>query len=494
MFSSSFILSPSRLIGIGLLLAAAAARCAEIQVNAVTEQDQERQQVAQLASGNLVIVWESEADGNADIFFRLYDTEGNVLTPQWQAHDRNEQDQSHPAVAALPNGNFVIAWSGRNLDGDSYGVGFRLFDAKGGEQGREVQANALTKGPQFKPQVAALNEREFVVVFSAQDGGGNQDVYFRRFDFRGAAVDPTEIAANTLGADPVTFGDQGAPRVAVLKDGGFVIVYEDRASDDLYAVRFDASATALRAPGEAGDNRQFRVNHSTPFQQTSPSIAALGNGGFVIAFNTETNGTAPSRRVLARPFDRDGIGGKEFQIGTLSDRWQNPFVIGLPTGDFVVAWQAINQGLDAGNNQWSVWAQRFSIDGSPRIAPFQVNESDKDSQNRISLAPFNDSGYAAVWQSFNQDHSRYGVFARLFLPNNEVPGRLAITRWGSLSNREFLVSFVGQAGRPHELQAASGSNLTVWTTIYSTNTPTGAFDYLAQGSDVAHRFFRVWSP
>ena len=93
-----------------------------------------------------------------------------------------------------------------------------------------------------------------------------------------------------------------------------------------------------------------------------------------------------------------------------------------------------------------------------------------------------------AWKSFLQDTSGWGVFARAFLPNNEVPGYLTITSFPVTQN--VLVNFVGQAGRQHQLQRST--NLISWTAILTTNSASGTFQYSEQTTN-SPRFFRVQS-
>jgi len=462
----------------------------DFPINFTTAQDQEHQGVAQFGNGSLVFVFEDESIANNQILLRRFDTHLFPLSGEERVNLLTTGECITPVVATLRDGGFVVAYAIRNLDADSYAIAFRRFDAAAQPLDTvDVRANTITNTAQLHPQIAASTNGGFVVTWVGSSGLNGQDVFYRRFAADGTALDDIELVANALGNDAVAGGDQGRQSVTTLKDGSFVIVYEDRASDDLYGVRIGHNGFPINAPNEPSGNFQFQINSFTAFEQTAPVIAALTNGGFVVTYNTETNGTAASRRVLGRIFGANGVGGTEFLIGSHTERWQDGRVIGLPSGDFVVTWQALGEGVDTPPSTWSVFEQRFSPAGVPRFTPFMVNTYNTNDQNMASLASFNNSGYVIAWKSFGQDTSRDGVFARAFLPNNEIPGALSIRAFPQ--SNSVAVNFAGQAGRPHQLLRSS--NLTTWTGVLTTNSATGVFEYHQPYSGSPRFFFRVQS-
>ena len=483
---------PLVILALGFLACSARAG-SEILINQTTVLDQERPVLAQLTNGTVVAAWESETGAVSSIWFRHFPAMGAIFGTEQLVFQAAGQDQSSPSLAALSDGRFVIGWSRRNGDDSDYSVAIRRYEANGiPMSGTPEQANVLTNGPQFQPQLAALPGAQFVAVWVAQTNGTDQDVFFRRFSVATGAVDPVEVPANRLGIASVGAGEQGSPRVAALRDGGFVIVYEDRETARIFGVRFNAAGAAVDVPGAAGGTKQFLISTNTAFECSDPAVGALTNGGFVVAMTAAASNATTNRLVKARVFSSAGVGGAEFTIGSHAGRWEEPKVVGLPNGEFAVAWQATGEGVDAASGAWSVWAQRFNAAGTPRLAPFMVNQFNTNQQRRVALAPLSNSGYASAWQSFSQDGDRYGVVARAFDPDNEIPGQLFLTRTGTPAQRQFNLNFIGMPGRTHLLQASS--NLTSWATVLTTNPPAGTFSYPENGSNVLNRAFRVQTP
>jgi len=475
---------------LGVWLAQGASGAGDTQINSTQSQDQEHGGVAQLANGTLVFVYEDESSGtNSQILTRRFNPNLVPVGPETRVNVSTNEERSEPVVAALTGGRFVVAYTAANLDGDNYAVAFRRYDANGSAlDTADVQANSLISGAQFHPQMAALTNGGFVLVWTGQSLT-NQNVFYRRFDVNGSALEPNDVLANGLGNQSVTSGDQGDPAVAVLKDGSFVICYSDRSGGDVYGVRIGSDGTAFDAPGGLAGQKQFRINGATVFDQTSPAISALTNGGFVVTYSSETNGTAASRRVLGRTFSAAGVGGSENQLGAHANRWQAARLSTLANGDFVAAWQAYGEGVNADTNSWAIFAQRFSSDGTPRFLPLRVNMVNTNDQDRPFLTFLQDGNYVIAWESFGQDSSRSGIFAQTMLLNQELlPGVLTILP--SVPSGGAKITFNGPAGRWYQLQGAV--NLPVWSGLLTTNPPSGAFEFQVPTS-LSSQVFRVQS-
>ncbi|HTI72651.1 MAG TPA: hypothetical protein VMF06_21930 [Candidatus Limnocylindria bacterium] len=460
----------------------------EFGVNQTSQLDQRRSAIASLADGSIAVTWENRSTGTSSIWWRHFSADGTPISDEKEVFEAEGSDQSDPVIAGLSDGGFVVAWSRQGGDSDGYAVAFQRFDAAGQPASETPrQANVTEAGPQFHPQVASLVNGGFVLVWVAQNTDQDQDVFYRRVAGDGTFVDPAEIAANSLGSNSVTEGEQGAPRVAGMADGGYVVAYEDRETDRVLGVRFDASGNAMAPANSPEGARQFVVGQSTDFSYSDPAVAGLSTGGFAIAMTVERPGVPESRRVKARAYG-DSV-GDEFVAGSHTGRWERPSMTALPGGDFLIAWQAVDEGEDSGLGSFSLWVQRFGPDGTARNPAMMLNQYNQSEQRWVTLAPVTGGGFGAAWQSFGEDGDGYGVYGRVFPGDPAIPGKLYITRSGGLGQIQFNISFIGMAGRTHELQ--STSDFSEWNTVYTTTPVDGKFDYTENGADVAYRFFRV---
>ena len=282
--------------------------------------------------------------------------------------------------------------------------------------GPEIQANTYTTGDQaaWRQAVDTDAAGNFVVcwVSSLQDGSGT-GVYARRF-----AVDGTprgdEFRVNT-----VTIREQRAPAVAVDADGDFVITWQSQQdplekgektpSYGIYAQRYDVDGQRLGG--------EFRVNTTTAYAQTNPRVASDDAGNFVVTWESDMQDPKGIGReytnygVYAQRYSAAGqkLGG-EFRVNThtAQDQWGAAVAMN-GAGEFVVAWQSIDQD----GSLWGIYAQRFSGAGSAVGGEFRVNTTTPGAQTSAAVAIAPGGDFAVGWQSTLDDP--YGnSFARLF--------------------------------------------------------------------------------
>jgi hypothetical protein len=282
-----------------------------------------------------------------------------AVGPEFQVNSFTPGDQttySDRAVATDANGNFAVTWRSYNQDGSGWGVYAQRYNAAGAAQGGEFRVNTVTAGDQSRPVIAMDSAGDFIVAWTStgQDGSG----------------------------------------------------------DGIYAQRFHADGSRIGV--------ELRANTSTAGNQWDPSVAMDGGGNFVIAWtsNGQDPRSVPNKKdsvsdgVYAQRFNADGtrIGG-EFRVNTyFADSQQNPAVATDPAGDFVVAWQSLGQDGD----NWGVYAQRYNAAGSPQGGEFRLNAYTTSSQLGPVVSMDGLGNFVAVWESFGQDGSMYGVFARRF--------------------------------------------------------------------------------
>jgi hypothetical protein len=75
--------------------------------------------------------------------------------------------QYTPVVAALPSGGFVMAWgddSGMGGDAEASSIKAQVFDADGNKLGGEILVNTAPAQGQYAPAIAALPDGGFVVT------------------------------------------------------------------------------------------------------------------------------------------------------------------------------------------------------------------------------------------------------------------------------------------------------------------------------------------
>src|SRR4051794_11476122 len=88
---------------------------------------------------------------------------------------------------------------------------------------------------------------------------------------------------------------------------------------------------------------EFLVNIATASNQVEPTVTALTDGRFVVAWSdfSQTDGDTSGWAVRAQVFNADGTpSGTEFLVNTATPSYQfEPTITALAGGRFVVAWR-----------------------------------------------------------------------------------------------------------------------------------------------------------
>jgi hypothetical protein len=377
----------------------------EFQVNTYQSDGQEFSAVAPLANGGFVVVWRSAENGYSyGIFGQVYDAAGSRVGAEFEVNKYRLSQHYAPSVAGLVDGGFVITWTSRERDGfwdDAYG---RRYNADGTPKGGEFRINAPTYGYQRFPSIAGLADGGFVVVWFSSEGtlrpsimgqrfrstgaraGASfkvatalQDefgysppfvgklanggfvvtwnsktsklfgVYARRYDATGAPAGPTLTIAAISTRQSRGLTD---PQIAGLKNGSFVVVWNDFNNTQVKAGTFGQRYT----PRGAAFNAKFKIN-TTPRSHHS-AVSALADGGFVVTFVAETENYRPG--LFGQRYTANGSrSGAQFGVRTPQPGagQPDPSVAGLPNGGFVVTWtdrEPVFENFDG------IYGQRFN--------------------------------------------------------------------------------------------------------------------------------------
>ena len=403
---------------------------AEFQINTTTANAQEAPSIAALADGGYVVAWQSDGqDGDrGGIYAQRYDSTGSAVGTEFQVNTTATDEQVAPDITALADGGFVVIWQSKNQDGDNSGVYAQRYDSAGNSVGSEFQVNTATANAQEAPSITALADGGFVVTWESKDQDGNNwGVYAQRYDSAGSAVG-SEFQVNSW-----TFNEQRSPEIAGLADGGFVVTWQSKDQDfsnwGVFAQRYDAAGAAVGS--------EFLVNTSWSGEQKEPSIAALDDGGFVVVWQSKDQ-DGDNWGVYAQRYDAAGNRVEfEFQVNQETTNQQSdPSVSTLPDGSFIVTWQSKEQDGD----NWGIYGRRFSADGDALGDEFQINSTSTDRQESVETAALGDGGLAVAWQSMGQDGDDLGVFGHRY--DNETA---SVTVNPPTSAAESMLDFGGSS-------------------------------------------------
>lgn len=378
-------------------------------------------------------------------------------------------DQVFPDAAVTPSGGFVV-WQDNITDGNGWGVSARRLDSTLSGTLSTFRVNVQGTNNQENPRVALLKNGGAAFVWQ---GGkpSSQHIYARFLTPTNTFLTTTDLVVNTF-----TNHFQINPAVAVLNNSNVVVVwasFDQAGSNSLLDVYGQVLTPAGKKVGG-----EFSINQFTAYNQRSPAVAALKNGGFVVtwvseqeraAFNLSgidnTNGSSPavigspSVDVYARFYNSNGVAiSNEFLVNTDNNPCSNPNVAVAADGNFMVTWAA----RDTSNltNGWDVYARAFSSAGVGG-ATVQVNSFLYGDQYAPRISAIG-GDYLVVWTSLGQDGSREGVFGQFVHEDGSLVGpelRVNTTTLGSQMQptvasdgvAQFLVVWTGFTFSPNSM-------------------------------------------
>src|SRR5713101_6076499 len=313
------------------------------RVNQQTAGDQAKPQVAVLDNGGAAIVWQGGNPGSENIYLRLLTPVGLFTTPNdIQVNTWTNGQQRNPVITAVLGGNLVVAWSSFNQDGSMQGIFARMLNTNGQFLNAAFQVNQFTTYNQRDPAIAALTNGNFVVAWVSENQGvsgidlllGNDrvDIYARIFNRAGAPLpaNENEFLVNTSAnfcADPSVVG---------AADGGFKAVWsgKDLASSD--GNGWDVFARSFGGDGSP-ENGAFRVNTYTFGDQFGPKITTLGANQLVVWTSLGQDGSWEG--VYGQLLVNGAPSGSEFRVNTTTvSRQIHPAVAADGGSRFLVVW------------------------------------------------------------------------------------------------------------------------------------------------------------
>ena len=362
----------------------------EILVNTSTTGAQITPSAATLSGGGFVIAFGDSGSNGGDIRVQIYDSSGNASGAEILVNTNTGSLQNAPSVVGLSNGGFVVTWgdlSGVGGDNSSYAIKGQRYSATGTAEGSEFLINTLTDSQQTDPAVAALSNGGFVVAWADNSravGQGDeigQAVRAQRFTSTGT-TDGTEFLVNTR-----TNLSQNEPSVAALSGGGFVITWSDASEADDFAgsgikgQRYAANGTT--AGGE------ILINSTLTGNQTLSDVAGLSGGGFVVVwYDLSASGDdTSSGAVRARLFDSSGTAqGNDFVVNTTTTGSQSrPEVSARSDGGFIVTWDD-SSATGSDTSSLAVRAQAYDSTGTRDGSEFVVNTTTSGDQDDPTVA------------------------------------------------------------------------------------------------------------
>ncbi|MFG6439490.1 PKD domain-containing protein, partial [Roseateles sp. LKC17W] len=373
-------------------------------VNTYRENHQEAPSVATLVDGSYVVVWQSAGqDGSGDgVYGQRFSASGAALGTEFRISTNSSNDQEFPHVEALSNGGFVVTWQDNvtpSADGSSWAQVGQFYGSNGAAVGANVVLNTSTTNGQYHGQLAGYTGG-FAIAYASESGpaGANgTDIYLRRFDNAGAQT-AAEVRINVV-SGTAQAGTQYLPDVAAQANGDLFIVWEDRQGLDGSGVGI--FGRTLSAGGVLGST--FVVNTTSGGNQSTPSVAALAGGGWVVVWEDQAGNDGNSYGVYAQLIDAAGnkLGGEFIVNERLTGGQYEAQVTGLSTGGFVVTWYNDNYDITGAGTTSDVYIREFSSTGVPMDGERKLASDTNSTERTPAVADLGNGNYVIAYADYN---------------------------------------------------------------------------------------------
>lgn len=371
-----------------------------------------------------------------------------------QVNSTTSGHQLSPDVAAFSDGGFIIVWASKNVD--YYSVKAQLFDLNGDPSGSEFTvASELTKD-QAAPSVAVSSADSYAISYGDQYNGkikiyndssfNENNEYTFEGDIKEFGVDGFIALKDSY---RITYYDSSLTDVGTYTSSYIDYGYDYIGGDRYIYFGETSSYTKLNAAIINSDGQTsidwFTVNtakfdsSSYPYSGSAHSYATatgLKDGGFVVVwqlrYSEDFNGSISATvddvdievsigidsldisgyGIYGQRYDYEGnASGEQFLINTYKDSSQTkPSIADLKDGGFVVVWESYGQDASL----FGIYGQRYNADGNTEGLEFKVNEYSSGSQDDPKVESLPDGGFVVVWESYGQDGSGDGIFAKAY--------------------------------------------------------------------------------
>ena len=339
----------------------------------------------------VLAVWQDDRNGvdDPDIYGQFFDADMNPIGDNFDVHAHNGGiAQSHPDVAALSDGGFMVAWE--DYRDETSAVYARRFAADRTPVGDEFQVSVAI-GSQLKPAVAADGAGRFVITWLQHDDG-DYNVYARLFD----AIEAEALSEFLVNDDIDAF--QWFSDVVMSMGGDALFVWEDKrdGNSNIYAQR-------LRADGsKRGGN--FKVDDSVGDVIQWQPTAAVGPDQFVVTW--EDFRDAPNG-IYAQWFDASMLAdGPNRRVDDLLDTSvkELPSAAINHNGETVFCWQ------DSRGEAFHIFAQTYNADKSAD-AFIALAESNDTTEQRFPTLLLENRLVSFFWLNKPETGDHYDIFA-----------------------------------------------------------------------------------
>ena len=386
----------------------------EFQVNTTTAGSQFYGSVASLDNGGFVVTWTSAGQdgGGFGIYGQRYNASGTKVGSEFLVNTTTANSQNFSSVASLGDGGFVVTWTSAGQDGDGNGIYGQRYDALGAKVGSEFLVNAQTIGNQNWSSVVGLPDGGFLITWTGPDSDGN-GIYGQRYDSAGTPVGSEFLLNGTVAGDQVARTYFTGETTAVLADGTLVSTWWYQTaggSAEVFAGLFDVPSTVPK------EDQTFKLNLTVALTDPSETITAVTLSGLPNGF-TISDGTNTATSDGVTPITVTGWTLTGLTVTPAAD-WSGALTLSASATstdgtDTATTVETLSVTVAPVADAPSV-ALEVAATPQPLTGDIQVNTYTTGTQRTSCIAALEDGGFVVTWTSWLQDGSGGGIYGQRY--------------------------------------------------------------------------------
>ncbi|AUC52192.1 hypothetical protein CDO87_02875 [Sagittula sp. P11] len=313
----------------------------------VANKDQSNGKIAVFDNGDYAVVYQNAfSSTDKDVRLRLFNADDTAKAAS-QYVSTAASDQSDPDIAALASkdtgdGSFAFAVTLTQEEVDNTGspndVSLYRYDFSGTLLGNTT-VNTVTNRSEGNSAVAVDADGRIYVAFGSTDGATGGQVFYRRFESNGTAVDASQVFVTSTQL-PLPNTD-----IDVSDDGRFVLAFDGFTTQNVTVKMYAADGTADTTRGFDGTGSEL-----------GPSVAITTDGArTVVAALSDIGLTYHEARfsVYEGIGFQAGTGGSDTLVGTDLGIDQKDHLVGGSGDDTLTGGEGADT-LDGGDDDDSV--------------------------------------------------------------------------------------------------------------------------------------------
>jgi hypothetical protein len=304
-------------------------------------------------------------------------------------------DQVFPDAAITPGGGFVV-WQDNITDGDGWGVSARRLDSALSGTLSTFRVNVQGTNDQENPRVALLKNGGAVFVW--QGGKSSQEQIYARFLTSSNTWLTSDVPLSAQSVTNVSFSYNYTTNPPIITTNW------DSRHRRITGYTTNTTVTTTVTTNTAVNAVNFQIN---------PAVATLANGNVVVVWSSfDQAGPNSLQDVYGQILSPAGVKiGAEFLINQFTTYNQRtPTVAAFSGGGFVVAWVSEQERVVGVPNASAVppnqqaypsidiYARLYDANGNPQGSEFLVN-GDSNPCAHPGVAAGNDGGFMIAWDA-----------------------------------------------------------------------------------------------